>query len=73
LREEIGLTYDEDHQAVAEECGHDPECTRAVELMGKLEFDNAAIERSLAYFREHGGTCDCKILLKVEASLGKQG
>lgn len=71
LREELGLTHDENDQTVAEECGHDPECPKAVDHMRKLDFDNAAIERSLAYFREHGGTCNCKILLNVEASLGK--
>ena len=71
LREDLGLTHDENDQTVAEECGHDPECPKAVDHMRKLDFDNAAIERSLAYFREHGGTCDCKIFLNVEASLGK--
>lgn len=73
LGEEISLTYDEDRQPFAEGCGHDPDCPKAVEVMRTLGLDEGAIERSLAYFREHGGRCDCRILLNVESSLKKQG
>jgi hypothetical protein len=36
-----------------------------------LEYYGVDVEASLAYFRHHGGFCDCEVLFNVEASCRK--
>jgi hypothetical protein len=37
-------------------------------ILEEMGFNEEQIDRSLQYFSNHGGYCDCEILLNVEAS-----
>ena len=39
-------------------CNHDHSCS--VRVLAGMGFDSREIDLSLAYFRQHGGYCDCE-------------
>lgn len=45
-------------------CGGGGEDSKAAAILAKMGFD---VQDSLAFFREHGGFCDCEILFNVAA------
>jgi Protein of unknown function (DUF2695) len=61
-------TFIEGLESWLSECGCDPDgehvhrCAKAV--MYKMGGIN--VDASLAYFKDHGGYCDCEILLNVD-------
>jgi hypothetical protein len=38
-------------------------------ILQRMGLDEPAIEVSVAYFRDHGGYCDCEVLLNVAHAL----
>jgi|HubBroStandDraft_3_1064219.scaffolds.fasta_scaffold1710055_1 hypothetical protein len=53
-----------DHSIACDQC-YD-ECAGAREILTKYAVD---IDASVEYFREHGGFCDCEILMNVDSSV----
>jgi len=46
-------------------CSSGPGFELAKPILKKMGCD---VEKSIAYFREHGGYCDCEVLFNVESS-----
>jgi hypothetical protein len=80
LKKEIEKEYEEnimtpDHLEWEEFCnilndrinlyGCDAETLTQAEYILSKYFPNIDVEKSLEYFREHGGYCDCEILMNV--------
>jgi hypothetical protein len=38
-------------------------------ILGQMDLDAASIEVSTIYFKDHGGFCDCEVLLNVARAL----
>lgn len=51
-------------------CSSRPDFELARPILSKMGCD---VEASIAYFREHGGYCDCEILFNVERSAQRNG
>src|SRR4051812_26215878 len=50
---------------IAWRCGGGYDRTYARAILEAMGYDEAYIERSFAFFDEHGGHCDCEILFNV--------
>jgi hypothetical protein len=48
----------------------DPTLVHRCAKQAMAEMGNIDIEGTLAFFREHGGHCDCEIMFNVENSCG---
>jgi hypothetical protein len=51
-------------------CSSGPDYKLAKRILKAMGFD---VEKSISYFREHGGYCDCEILFNVQASVQGHG
>jgi hypothetical protein len=57
------LVVPDDNRSMTWTCDSTKSCPLARKILTEMGSSLAEIERSLAYFREHGGYCDCEIVL----------
>jgi hypothetical protein len=63
LTSKEGCDVHDDHWT----CYGDLRAARAI--LGRMGLAESAIEVSLAYFKNHGGYCDCEVLMNVARSM----
>jgi len=56
--------------AIIWDCSSSHHFELASPILRSMGFD---VEKSIAYFRKHGGFCDCEILFNVERSVKRRG
>ena len=47
-------------------CSQSPDYPLSRSILGDKGLDEFQIEASLVYFSQHGGACDCEVVLNVE-------
>jgi len=58
-----------DPKSITWKCSSKPDFELATPILKSMGMD---VEKSIAYFREHGGYCDCEILFNVERSAQRE-
>ena len=56
-----------DPRSIRWTCDSSPERTKTRAILAAMGFSPAFIDRSLSYFDEHGGHCDCEVLFNVSS------
>jgi len=54
------------------QCNRGLERPRTRAVLEGMGFDQDFVERSLGYFAEHGGYCDCEVLFNVDPDAGEE-
>ncbi len=52
------------------DCAGGSDKTYAESILKNMGLDEQGIQETFVYFDEHGGHCDCEILLNIDASMG---
>lgn len=63
LEEAINPQMDED--VIAPNCLHDYNLAHTRRILDQMGFETGKIEEILEFFKDHGGYCDCEVMLNV--------
>lgn len=55
------------------DCSAKPDFKHARAVLAAMGFDERRIDRSVEYFQQHGGGCDCEIAMNVDAAMARRG
>lgn len=61
------LEVPEDRRSVTWTCDGSRDCPMSRRILTDIGFTSDEIESSVAFFHEHGGCCDCEVLLNIAA------